>query len=267
MRGEPGRVNLRAGMLLVIDVGNTSTQLGLYDGERLAADWRITTRVERTADEVGVDVHQLFELRGLRLDVVDGIVIASVVPTLNLAYQEACARFLGRDPIMLGPGVRTGVRVSYENPKDVGADRIANALAALRRYGGPAVVIDFSTAVTYDAISREGEYLGGAIAPGVQVSLDALIAHAAKLPRVEAVPPGSVIGRTTVAAIQSGLVWGFVSQVEGMVRRMVAELGGRARVIATGTEAEMVAGLTDAIEVVDPMLTLEGLRLVYLQNS
>jgi type III pantothenate kinase len=168
---------------------------------------------------------------------------------------------------MVGPGVKTSVRVRYENPKDVGADRIANALAAFSKYGGPVVVIDFGTAVTYDAISAEGDYLGGAIAPGVEISLDALVSHTAMLRRVEAVAPDSVIGRNTIASIQSGLIWGFVAQVEGMVERMIAELGGKATVIATGGQAGMVAGLTHVIQAVDPLLTLEGLRLIYLQNA
>jgi type III pantothenate kinase len=168
---------------------------------------------------------------------------------------------------MVGPGVKTGVRIRYENPKDVGADRIANALAAYTKYGGPVVVIDFGTAVTYDAINAEGDYLGGAIAPGVEISLDALVSHTAMLRRVEAVAPDSVIGRNTVSSIQSGLVWGFVAQVEGMVERMVAELGGKAKVVATGGQAALVAGLTDVIEATDPLLTLDGLRLIYLQNA
>ena len=171
------------------------------------------------------------------------------------------------DPVMVGPGTKTSVRVRYDNPKDVGADRIANALAAFTKYGGPIVVIDFGTAVTYDAINAQGDYLGGAIAPGVEISLDALVSHTAMLRRVEAVAPDSVIGRNTVTSIQSGLVWGFVAQVEGMVERIVAELGGSAKVIATGGQAALVAGLTHVIESIDPLLTLEGLRLIYLQNS
>jgi type III pantothenate kinase len=170
-------------------------------------------------------------------------------------------------PVIVGPGVKTGIRIAIENPKEVGADRIANTLAAFRKYGGPAIVIDLGTAVTYDAVSAEGEYLGGAIAPGVGISLDALVAHTAKLIRVELVVPDAVIGRSTVSAIQSGLLWGFVGQIEGMVRRMTEELGGAAHVIATGGQAGMVAGLTTVIDDVDLQLTLEGLRLIHLQNS
>ena len=258
---------VRAPVLLAIDVGNTNVTLALFDGEHLAADWRVTSRREWTADEVAVELRQLFSLRGFELGVVSGVVISSVVPTINPALVEASRRYLGHEPVMVGPGVKTSVRIRYDNPKDVGADRIANALAAYSKYGGPVVVIDFGTAVTYDAINAEGDYLGGAISPGIEISLDALVSQTAMLRRVEAVAPDSVIGRNTVASIQSGLVWGFVAQVEGMVKRMVDELGGKARVVATGGQAALVAGLTSAIETTDPLLTLEGLRLIYAQNS
>jgi type III pantothenate kinase len=254
-------------VLLAIDVGNTNVTLALFDGPKLVADWRVISHRERTADEVAVELRQLFDLRGFDLGVVDGVVIASVVPTINQALVEASRRYLKCEPVMVGPGVKTSVKVRYENPRDVGADRIANALAAFTKYGGPIVVIDFGTAVTYDAINKDGDYLGGAISPGVEISLDALVSHTAMLRRVEPVAPDSVIGRNTIAAIQSGLVWGFVAQVEGMVKRMVDELGGKARVIATGGQAPLVAELTHVIEATDPLLTLEGLRLIYAQNS
>ena len=254
-------------MLLAADVGNTNVTFALFEGEHLVADWRVTSHRERTADEMAVELRQLFALRGMELDVVSGVVISSVVPALNQALLEASRRYLKCEPVMVGPGVKTSVRIRAENPKEVGADRIANALAAYTKYGGPIVVIDFGTAVTYDAINGEGDYLGGAIAPGVEISLDALVSQTAMLRRVEPVAPDSVIGRNTVTSIQSGLVWGFVAQVEGMVARMVGELGGTARVIATGGQASLVAGLTHVIEATDPLLTLEGLRLIYLQNS
>lgn len=253
-------------MLLAIDAGNTNVVLGLYEGSDLVADWRIHTPATWTGDEVAILLTQLFELRGLQLASVDGVVIASVVPNLTPALEEAAGGHLKVVPIVVGPGIRTGIRIAIENPKEVGADRIANTLAAYRKYGGPAVVIDLGTAVTYDAISATGDYLGGAIAPGLGVSLDALLANTAKLVRVELVTPDQVIGRSTVAAIQSGLLWGFVGQIEGMVQRMKAELGGTAHVIATGGQAGMVAGLTRVIDNVDAQLTLEGLRLIYLQN-
>ena len=254
-------------MLLAVDVGNTNVTFALFDGERLAADWRVTSHRERTADEVAVELKELFDLRGLEFGIVTGVVISSVVPNLNPALLEASRRYLHCEPVMVGPGVKTSVRVRAENPREVGADRIANALAAFTKYGGPVVVIDFGTAVTYDAINAEGDYLGGAIAPGVEISLDALVSQTAMLRRVEPVAPDSVIGRNTVTSIQSGLVWGFVAQVEGMVARMVKELGGSAHVVATGGQAALVAGLTHVIEKTDPLLTLEGLRLIYLQNA
>lgn len=254
-------------MLLAIDAGNTNVVIGLYDRERLVADWRITTPPIWTGDEVAMLLGDLFELRGLEVGVVKGVVIGSVVPNLTPALEEASVRYLKVRPVIVGPGVKTSIRIAIENPKEVGADRIANTLAAFRKYGGPAIVIDLGTAVTYDAVSAEGEYLGGAIAPGVGISLDALVAHTAKLIRVELVVPDAVIGRSTVSAIQSGLLWGFVGQIEGMVRRMTEELGGTAHVIATGGQAAMVAGLTHVIDDVDPQLTLEGLRLIHLQNS
>jgi len=254
-------------VLLAVDVGNTNVTFGLFDGERLAADWRVTSHRDRTADEMAVELRDLFALKGLDLGLVTGVVVSSVVPNVNPALIEASRRYLKCEPVMVGPGVKTGVKVRYESPRDVGADRIANALAAYTKYGGPIVVIDFGTAVTYDAISAEGDYLGGAIAPGVEISLEALVSHTAMLRRVEPVAPDSVIGRNTVASIQSGLVWGFVAQVEGMGARMGGELGGKARVIATGGQAALVAGLTHVIEETDPLLTLEGLRLIYLQNA
>ena len=208
----------------------------------------------------------LFALRGLEVGVVSGVIIGSVVPNLTPALEEVSVTHLKVRPVTVGPGIKTGIRLAIENPKEVGADRIANTLAAFTKYGGPAIVIDLGTAVTYDAVSAEGEYLGGAIAPGVGISLDALLAHTAKLVRVELAAPDSVIGRSTMTAIQSGLLWGFVGQIEGMVRRMTAELGGKAHVIATGGQAGMVASLTSVIETVDAQLTLEGLRLIHLQN-
>ena len=254
-------------MLLAVDVGNTNVTFALFDGERLAADWRVTSHRERTADEVAVELRELFDLRGLEFGIVTGVVISSVVPNVNPALLEASRRYLHCEPVMVGPGVKTSVRVRAENPREVGADRVANALAAFTKYGGPVVVIDFGTAVTYDAINAEGDYLGGAIAPGVEISLDALVSQTAMLRRVEPVAPDSVIGRNTVTSIQSGLVWGFVAQVEGMVARMVKELGGSAHVVATGGQAALVAGLTHVIEKTDPLLTVEGLRLIYLQNA
>lgn len=253
-------------MLLAIDAGNTNVVIGLYDGEKMAASWRITTPESWTADEVAMLLTDLFELRGLELNQVGGVVIGSVVPNLTAPLEEASVRHLKVEPVTVGPGVKTGIQIKIENPKEVGADRVANTLAAFKKYGGPACVIDLGTAVTYDAVSRSGEYLGGAIAPGLDISLDALVNHTAKLVRVEREAPDSVIGRSTVSAIQSGLIWGFVAQMEGMVGKFKKELGEDTTVIATGGQAEMFAGLTTVVDAVDPDLTLEGLRLIHLQN-
>ncbi len=254
-------------MLLAIDCGNSEFKIGLFEGERLAADWRLTTRPDQTADELGALLRQLFELRGVDLAAVDGVVIASVVPSFNRALVEASRTYLNQEPLMVGPGIKTGVRVRIENPKEVGADRIANSLAAFHRYGGPVVVIDIGTALTYDAVSAEGDYLGGAIAPGLQVALDALVQNTARLSRVELSAPASVIGRTTVTAIQSGLMWGLAGAIEGMVARFRAELGDGTRIVATGGHARLMASLTPVIEETDPLLTLEGLRLIWAQNQ
>jgi type III pantothenate kinase len=253
-------------VLLAVDVSNSLVSLGLYDGDRLAASWRVATRRDATADQVAAELDQLFRLAGLERSAVTALVLGSVVPELNIAFEEAARRHFGCTPLTVGPGTRTGVRLRNENPKEVGPDRVANAVAAQRRHGAPAVVIDFATAISYDAISAEGEYLGCAIAPGLDLSHEALVAGTSRLPHVEVSAPVSVIGRTTTASIQAGLVWGVVSQVEGMVQRMVEELGGRARVVATGAHAELIAGLTSAIDVVDPLLTLEGLRLIHEMN-
>src|SRR5438045_4980816 len=195
-------------MLLAVDVGNTNVTFALFEGERLAADWRVTSHRERTPDEMAVELRELFALRGLELSVVTGVVISSVVPNLNPALLEASRRYLKCEPLMVGPGVKTSVRVRYDNPKEVGADRIANALAAYSKYGGPVVVIDFGTAVTYDAINAEGDYLGGAISPGIEISLDALVSQTAMLRRAEPVAPDSVMRRNPLASIQPRLVWG-----------------------------------------------------------
>jgi type III pantothenate kinase len=253
-------------VLLAVDVSNSLVSLGLYDGDRLAASWRVATRRDATADQVAAELDQLFRLAGLERAAITAMVLGSVVPELNIAFEEAGRRHFGCQPLVVGPGTRTGVRLRNENPKEVGPDRVANAVAAQRRHGTPTVVIDFATAITYDAISADGEYLGCAIAPGLDISHEALIAGTSRLQHVEMSAPASVIGRTTTASIQAGLVWGVVSQVEGMVVRMVGELGGQARVVATGAHAELIAGLTSAIDAVDPLLTLEGLRWIYEMN-
>jgi len=253
-------------MLLCIDIGNTNIVLGLYQGERLLHHWRIATDRERTADEYAALFLTLLEHAGLERAAVHGAAIASVVPPLTGAFVEVCRRYLGVEPLVVDAGVRTGVRLRIENAREVGADRVINAAAAFRRYGGPACVVDFGTATTFDAISAEGDYLGGAIAPGIAIAARALTEHTAKLPQVELAPPPQVIGRNTVQSMQSGILFGYVGLVEGMVARFRRELGPEMRVIATGGLAELIARETDVFQVVDPWLTLEGLRLIYEMN-
>jgi type III pantothenate kinase len=253
-------------VLLAVDVGNTNIVLGAYDGSRLAASWRLATDQHRMPDEWGTQLIGLLAYRGMRLDDLDAAAISSVVPTLTVVFREMCERYLSISPLIVEPGIRTGTRILYDNPREVGADRIVNALAAFHRYGGPAIVIDFGTATTFDAISSGGDYLGGAISPGITVSTEALFRYAAKLPHVELARPKSAIGKNTIASMQAGIVLGYVGLVEGLVKRFQQELGGKAKVIATGGLARIIASETEMIDVVDDDLTLEGLRLVYEMN-
>lgn len=254
-------------MLLAIDVGNDGIKFGVFDGDRRLQDWRIPTRLDSTPDELGLTFTHLLRERDLDPRTIRGAAVSSVVPPLNARLAEMVRRYFNCDPLMVEPGVRTGLKIRYEDPREVGADRIVAALAAFRKYGGPLIIIDFGTGTTYDAVSRGGEYLGGAIAPGVQISIDALVEHGARLFRVELEPPASVIGRTTRESLQAGIIYGFVAQVEGMVARFRRELGGHARVIATGGMAGVIAPETTIIEEVDDALMLDGLRLVYDLNA
>lgn len=253
-------------MLLTIDIGNTNITLGLYVDQRLGPRWRIRTIHDKMPDEYGVLLDQLFRHRGYHPDQVTGVAIASVVPPLTLTFEQVCRDYLGQTPLVVDAGVRTGVRIRYAHPREVGADRVVDAAAVRALYGVPACVVDFGTATTFDAISAEGDYLGGAIAPGVGIAAQALFERTAKLPRVELIRPPSVIGRNTVHSMQSGLLFGYVGLVEGMVARFRAELGADMRVVATGGLAELVARETQAIDVVDPWLTLHGLRIIYELN-
>ena len=254
-------------MLLCIDIGNTNITFGLYEGARLGPRWRIRTIHEKMPDEYGILMDQLFRHRGNRPDQVTGVALASVVPPLTRTFEQACRDYLDQAPLVVDAGVRTGVRVRYENPRDdVGADRVVNAAAVRVLYGLPACVVDFGTGTTFDAVSAEGDYLGGAIAPGIGIAARALFERTAKLPRVELARPPAAIGRNTVHSIQSGLLFGYVGLVEGMVARFKAELGPETRVVATGGLAEIIASETDVIEVVDPWLTLHGLQIIYELN-
>ena len=250
-------------MLLVVDVGNTQTVIGLIEAGEVAHHWRLATVRHRTGDEIAGLLQGFFSLIGLRArDEIDEVGIASVVPRLTLQWTEMCEKHLGVTPFVVGPGARTGMRILMKNPAEVGADRIVNAVAAFERYGGPCIVADFGTATTFDVVSREGEYLGGAIAPGIEVSLEALTTRAAKLIKVELVAPEHAIGKSTTEALQAGTVYGFAGEVEGIVHAIWKELGERARVVATGGIAELIAGHTDVISEVDPFLTLRGIELV-----
>ena len=255
-------------MLLAIDIGNTNTVLGAFHGEELAQHWRVATRADATGDELGITLQGLFASAEVSTAEITDVIISSVVPVLNEAVVDMAHRYLRIEPLLIGPGVRTGIQIRYDNPKEVGADRIVNGVAAFRKYGGPAVVIDFGTATTFDAIGANGDYLGGAIAPGIRISMEALFSRAAKLPLVELVAPreGNVIGKNTVESMQAGIIFGFVGQIDGVVERMRGELGGSCRVIATGGLAALIASHSRVIEVVDENLTLEGLRFLYELN-
>ena len=256
-----------AAMLLAIDVGNTHVVAGVFDGESLVADFRLHTDDRTTGEEFGLLLLGLLERRDITPSQVQAVVVSSVVPALSRTMEDASRACFDREPLVVGPGVRTGVRIHYDDPRQVGADRIANAVAAQHLYGGPAILVDFGTATTFDAIGAAGEYLGGAIAPGIQISHDALVSHAARLSRVELTAPDSVIGRNTVESMQSGIVFGHASLVQGLVSRMKAEMGGAAKVIATGGLTAVMAPLIDVIDVVDERLTLTGLRLIHAQNA
>jgi type III pantothenate kinase len=248
-------------MLLAIDVGNTQTAFGLYDGERLGEHWRVATDPRRTGDELGVMLSGFLDL-----DSVDGICLASSVPTLVQAYEDFAARWAEAPILVVGPGVRTGIGIRYDDPRDLGPDRIANAVAAGEKHGKPCIVVDFGTSTNFDAVSAEGDFVGGVLAPGIEVSMDALAARAARLPKIEFSEPPTVISKTTTAALQAGVVYGFGGQVDGIVEAMRGELGDTARVVATGGLAELIAPHARTVEVVDPFLTLDGLRIVWSRN-
>jgi len=253
-------------MLLTIDVGNTNTVLGVFDGPTLRAHWRLTTRQEQTADEYGILVRNLFSTSSLDPSGVDAVALASVVPPLTPVLVALARQYLGREPLIVGPGVRTGMPILYEPAGDVGADRIVNGVAAFAAYGGPVIVVDFGTATTFDVITRKGEYAGGVICPGIGISADALFQRAARLPRVDVRHPGRVVGRSTVGSIQSGLYFGYAAMCEGLIARIRAELGEPTRVVGTGGLAETLAADIPSIEAVDPVLTLTGLRLIWERN-
>ncbi|HEY7785955.1 MAG TPA: type III pantothenate kinase [Pyrinomonadaceae bacterium] len=254
-------------MLLVIDVGNTNTSLGVYKAEELLAHWRLTTNRSRTVDEYGVHARNLFALAGLDFKGINAIAIASVVPPLNYTLKTMAERYFQLSPLFVDDLTDTGLKILYNPASDVGADRIVDAVAAIHKYGPPCIIVDFGTATTFDVINQKGEYLGGVITPGITISADALFERTAKLPRVDIKRPQRVVGGSTTEAMQSGLYHGYTGLVDGVLRKIIEEVGGKPKVIATGGLAPLIATGSEFIEVVDDTLTLEGLRLVYEKNA
>lgn len=254
-------------MLLAVDIGNTQTHLGAFQNGSLLEHWRLATDRDATADELASAYTNLLTLRNLSFSDIDDVIVSSTVPKIVPEYVEMTERYLGEQCLVVGPSLKTGMPIRIENPRELGADRLVDAVAAYDRLGGPCVVVDFGTAITFDAVSATGEYLGGIISPGVEISLNALTERAAKLPQVELTEPERLIGRTTLEAIQSGVIYGFAAQIDGIVERMRDELGDETQVIATGGLSRHIVPFCDSVELTDDMLTLVGLRLIYERNA
>jgi len=254
-------------MLLVVDVGNTQTHFGTYEGGELVEHWRFATVRDSTADEIGAALRNLVELRGVELEQIDSSIVSSTVPQLGPQWLEMTERYLGHEMLVVGPGFKTGMPLRYDNPREIGADRLVNAVAAYERTQGACIVVDFGTAITYDPVSAEGEYLGGIISPGVEISVEALASRAAKLPKVDLEPPRALIGKSTIEAIRSGVIYGFAAMVDGIVGRLLEEMGEETATIATGGLAHHIVPFTERIDEIDDLLTLEGLRILFERNS
>lgn len=255
-------------MLLVMDVGNTNIVLGVYEDKELRYHWRIATNREKTEDEYGILVKSLLVNRGLQIEDIKAVIISSVVPPIMFALERMVEQYIKTKAIIVGPGIKTSLNISIDNPREVGADRIVNAVAATHLYGAPLIVVDFGTATTFCAIDNKGHYLGGAIAPGIRISTEALFQRAAKLPRIELIRPAKVIGRNTVSSMQSGIIYGYIGQLEGIVKRMKEEMNMEGiKVVATGGLAELIATECPCVDIIDEFLTLKGLRLLYEKNA
>ncbi len=253
-------------MLLAIDIGNTNITLGVFLGKELRATWRIATDVQKQTDEYFVLLNGMLPNRGIEFSSISESVVCSVVPPLTGTFEELCQRYMDHSPLVVGTGVKTGMKVLYDNPREVGADRVADAVAAFHKYGGPVIVVDLGTGTVFDAITGDGEYLGGAIAPGMSIAAEALFARTSKLSRIEMVAPDRAIGRNTTTSMQSGMIFGYVGMIEGLVSRFQKEMGNGARVIATGGLASVIAQQTGIFHAVDPDLTLDGLRIIHEMN-
>jgi type III pantothenate kinase len=254
-------------MIFVLDVGNTNTVIGVYEGEELKHHWRVETSRNKTEDEFGMIIKSLLEHVGLSFKDFEGIIISSVVPPIMFSLERMCQKYFHLKPLIVGPGIKTGLNIKYENPREVGADRIVNAVAGIHLYGSPLVIVDFGTATTYCYINEDKQYMGGAIAPGISISTEALYSRASKLPRIEIARPEGVIGKNTVSAMQAGILFGYVGQVEGIVERMKRQSKTLPKVIATGGLASLIGNESDVIDIVDPFLTLKGLHLIYTKNT
>lgn len=253
-------------MILVLDIGNTNTKCGVFLEGRLAHSWRMTTKIDQSSDELGIKMTSFFDYLHLHVKDVRGIMISSVIPSINYTVEHMCRMYFHKTPLFVGPGIKTGINILYDNPRELGADRIVNAVAAWEIYGGPCITVDFGTATTFGAISKKGEFLGGAITTGIKISAEALTTQTAKLPRIELTKPATVISRTTVGCMQSGILNGYVGQVAYLLKKMKEELGGNPRVIATGGLARTIADETQEIDVIDTKLTLNGLYRIYQKN-